>query len=183
VERDAANPEEDGDRVVHPEGWGLAGDILLLVSLCELQGTIALQVRHDRHSARLRLVDQSRLMPGSQQAVSAQCQACTSTLCLPVGQGISLNMLQPLPGWSWLLSRHLQTGAELVWGWLAPAVYSWPLFYYIIFPLSLSFLSARTKAVSGSLSINGISRSTARNNKNNHPIHSFGQSTANRLCV
>lgn len=156
---------------------------LLPARLCELQGTIASQVRCDGRSARLQLVDQSWLMPGSHQTVSAQRRACASTLCLPVVQVISRNTLRPLPGWSWLLSHHLQTGAEWVWGWLDPVRYSWPLFPYKSFPLGLSFLPAHTKAVSGSLSINGISRSAARNNENNHPIHNFGQSTANRFCV
>lgn len=166
-------------------GWGLAGDMgtLLLAQLHKLRGTIAPQVWCDGHSARLWLVDQSRLMPESHQAVSAQHGACVSTLCLPVGQVISRNTLWPLPGWSWLLSHHLQAGAEWAWGRPAPAMYSWPLFPYISFPLGLSFLPAHTKAVSGSLRINGISRSAARNNKNNHPIHNFGQSTANMFCV
>lgn len=72
------------------EGWW---GTPLLAQLRELQGTIGPQVQCDGHSARLRLMDQSRLMPGSHQAVSAQHRACASTLCLPVGQAISRNTL------------------------------------------------------------------------------------------
>lgn len=99
------------------------------------------------------------------------------------GQIFSPHPLPLLPGWSCLWAQHLWASAEWVWGRLAPAVCSWPLLLYISFLLGLSFLPAHTKAVSGSLRINGISRSAARNNKNNHPIHNFGQCTANRLCV
>lgn len=81
-------------------GRGLVRDVgtLLPARLQELQGTMAPQVQHAGCSARLQLVDQSRLMPGSHQAVSAQRRACASRLCLPVGQVISHKMLRPLPG-------------------------------------------------------------------------------------
>lgn len=166
-------------------GWRLAGDMetLLLAWLCELQGTTSPRVGQDGHSAGLWLVDQCLLIAGSHQAVSAKHQGFAGTLCLPVGRFLcfSPNTLPLLLGWSCLLAQHLwasESGA----GWLQPCVHGLDVLYISV-PLGLSFLPAHTKAVSGSLRINVISRSAARNNKNNHSVHSFGQCTANRLCV
>lgn len=153
---------------------------LLLAWLCELQITAAPQVGQDGHSAGLWLVNQCPLIAGSHQAVSAEPQGFSLTAC---GQVFPPNTLPPLRAGaaSWP-SISEQVLSEPGAGWLQPCVHGL-YFLYISFPLGLSFLPAHTKAVSGSHRINGISRSAARNNKNNHPIHNFGQCTANRLCV
>lgn len=112
------------------------------------------------------------------------CISRAPRLCLPAcGQVFPPNTLPSLRAGaaSWP-SISEQVLSEPGAGWLQPCVHGL-YFLYISFPLGLSFLPAHTKAVSGSHRINGISRSAARNNKNNHPIHNFGQCTANRLCV
>lgn len=112
----------------------------------------------------------------------SRAQGFAGMLCLPVGKFSHLTLLL-LPGWSCPVAQHLWASVVWVWGRLAPAMCSWPLLPLYLFPLGLSFLPAHTKAVRRSLRINGISRSAARNNKNNHSIHNFGQCTASRLCV
>lgn len=138
-------------------GWRLAGHMgtLLLAWLCELQGTIALQVGQDGHSAGLWLVNQIPLIAGSHQAVSVEHQGFAGMLCLPVGRFSLLTCCHcswaGAASWPSISEQVLsESGA----GWLQPCIHGL-YFLYISFPLASVFFLHIPKLYEGASELMG----------------------------
>lgn len=138
-------------------GWRLAGHMgtLLLVWLTELQGTIALRVGQDGHSAGLWLAEQSPLRAGSHQAVSPEHRGFAGTLCLPVGRFSHLTCCHC----SWARAASWPSISEQVLsefgaGWLQPCIYGL-YFLYISFPLASVFFLHIPKLYQGASELMG----------------------------